>query len=550
VLLIALIGQAAVAPSSAQAYIGESAVETVPGGAPGDTVTTPARTVITNPTFLESEPALASAAGDGETLLEAEAAAGLLPEMAAVLPWVAGAAIGAAVVCNLEIFGSCLEFFGSGTDPSKTPKITWTLSPSGTEFELKTYGGTGSYYVGPGTYYANPGAYREGWEEACGKGTGGELLPSPTEASSLFFFSAKVNCPPEKAEKSRIPLRSGNTSRAVRTTTAKTATYSGAGYCAVGVTCAAKSPTNWAERFAQCLHGVGSQKCGLTESQAERLGQQIASEIPGSGVDSPYRTYVNVPECSGEVWIGCKEALEELQLVPVRHSIDWSDVTTDLPSEVLEMDPVPSTHVATKTKVIVTTNPDVTGMPLVIPEPGPHETYAEYIARLAPGLNPERLYAPEWMVNPSHGPDGVLGVSPDAGTDLNPKTEHTVKVETNPHELPASGAAGGPGGCGTGSLPAIDLSPLNKPLGSRFPFGVFGFFVGWIGEWEVSGVPSFTFTLIPAGTFGSDGLQIPVNLEFMQPMVEPLRLVFLFASFVGLLWFLGTAFLRLNGDSS
>ena len=56
--------------------------------------------------------------------------------------------------------------------------------------------------------------------------------------------------------------------------------------------------------------------------------------------------------------------------------------------------------------------------------------------------------------------------------------------------------------------------------------------------------------MIPEGSFGSDGVPLTISLAFLEDWAEPIRLVFLFASFVGLLWFMGTAFLKLNGDAS
>jgi hypothetical protein len=307
--------------------------------------------------------------------------------------------------------------------------------------------------------------------------------------------------------------------------------------------CKSKPSSTWAANFAQeCLHGASAQ-CGLSEAEKARLGQHIASEIGGSNVHSPYRTYVTVPNCDGLVYATCAKQLEEAGLEPHREDLNWSKVETLKPNEVQELVPAKSSEVVKGTGVKVITNPQEADMPVVIPRPEREETYTHYIGRLSPALSPERVIVADPNVNATAGPAGVLSTQPAAGTQLNPHTQHAVEVQTNPDTLPSGAVGGGVGSCNA-SVGSINWSPLNQPLGSKFPFGIFGFFVGWIGGWGIgSATPEWAVHL-------THSLVLHINLAVMAPVVEVVRVAILFASFVGLLWFLGTAAAKLQGDSS
>ena len=303
-----------------------------------------------------------------------------------------------------------------------------------------------------------------------------------------------------------------------------------------------EAPENWSEEAAARLEGHEG-------DAAARVGEKIASEIEGSGVSDPYATYVSVPSCSGEAWIECKADLEELELVPERSELSWETADVELePDAVTELAPAPATEVETGSKVVVTTNPPEEGMPLLIPDPEAGETYDHYIERLAPGLEPSRQNVSDANADPSAGADAVLETDPSAGSRL-PPSGGDVDVYTNP---PYLAPGGGGGGC-EASIGAVDFSPLNQPVGTRFPFGVIAFFVGWIEEWSGEGFedPSFTFTVIPEGLFGAESAaEVTLDLETVEPAMELIRVAFLLVSFVGLLWFLGTAAMKVQGDAS
>jgi hypothetical protein len=534
------------APSKAHAYLGESYVETAPGGGVGDELTGPAKSILERPTFLPQE--AAGAATSGGTAEESAAAAvfegaGVLPMLGSALAFGAGAGIGT-LICNeiLELEG-CWSLSAPEADPEVGGSYVFKQLPGkitfgefstgvvpGYEWYLSVSGQQIGTWTAPKGECGNSSTF-SGWDSLIG------ATPSSHECAKATFgeFAA------ERYSMHNRALRGLSKAEALGSGYSKA---SGSIYCPAesSTTCATKPPSNWAERFARGLHNGSAE---VSESVRDHVGESVAAEVPGSGVKSPYKTYVKVPECSGEAWVGCEAKLEELHLVPERQEVNWSEVETTTPGQVLELAPVPKTEVATKTKVIVKTNPDEVGMPLVVPHPNEPQTYAEYIAKLAPHLKPHRVTVTEADQRSGAGPDGVLAVSPEAGTRLNPNVDHEVAVTTNPASTPF--VAGG--GC-EASVGAINWSPLNQPLGSRFPFGVVAFFVGWVGEWEASGAPHWDFRIIPSGLFGSKGLTMHVNLESMLTVAEAIRVAFLFASFVGLLWFLGTAAMKIQGDNS
>ncbi len=176
---------------------------------------------------------------------------------------------------------------------------------------------------------------------------------------------------------------------------------------------------------------------------------------------------------------------------------------------------------------------------VTVPSPAVGETYAVYIARLeALELIGSAQVLAESAIDTSKGPEEVTSTSPAAGTQVAPGS--TVAVRYNPATAPAASALAD---CDA-TIDSVDLSPLNAPVGEKFPFGIFVFFVDWVGSWTTSvSAPEFDFPL--AGS-----LVLHVDFGVMAPLMGPVRLAIIFASFVGLLWFLGTAALRLNGDGS
>jgi len=179
---------------------------------------------------------------------------------------------------------------------------------------------------------------------------------------------------------------------------------------------------------------------------------------------------------------------------------------------------------------------------ITVPSPAVGETYLVYIDRLTElGLIGQAQELTETAIDTSKGPLEVTSTNPAVGTQVAPDTP--IKVRYNPANAPEAGGGPAPSDC-EANVDAVDLAPLSVPAGEKFPFGIFVFFVDWVGTWSTTVVaPVFHFPL--AGS-----LVIHVDLAVMEPLMGPVRLAIIFASFVGLLWFLGTAALKLQGDNS
>jgi hypothetical protein len=180
-------------------------------------------------------------------------------------------------------------------------------------------------------------------------------------------------------------------------------------------------------------------------------------------------------------------------------------------------------------------------MPLVIPQPESGETYAHYAARLNPGLSPERHDLDAAFIDPSVGPNGVVEVSPEPATRLDPATEHTVKVTANPADAPLPAAGWVPP-----TIPAIDMSPLSgfSPCGV-FPFGLFC----WVGEafaqFNTTGTcPHFS---APVADTGSD-FAVTLCGETAETIMGYLRPAILLAFTVGLGFLFARGTKAIGGD--
>jgi hypothetical protein len=535
-----------VAASPAQAYLGETYVETSPGGGAGDTLTGPAKTILANPTFLPNEVNAAQTAG-GTTLAEdtvtlAEGS-GIFPEVGLALgAFGLGAGIGS-VICNeiLELEG-CWGFSSNGTDPAVAGPPEWKYFKDPPE-------GCLTYTVCAGAphytwwYHSTTSAPYRG--VYVGKGG----LPNPCEgASSLpaaadgyFSIGTEVTwlCEVKGVHKfgyQTLPQASkltgtnfnGYTKAGAAATGLKT--YTGTGYCptASPTTCLNHPPSNWGERFARGLHNTES---GASSEAKADLGQAIAHAISPSTVKNPYGTYVNVPDCDGLVYATCAKELEEAGLEPHREDLDWSEVTTTTPDEVTELQPAKSTEVEKGTGVKVITNPDEEGMPVVIPDVEPDETYSHYAARLNPALSPHRVNVGEAFTDAELGPSAVLRVAPSTGTKVDPHASTEVEVQTNPETAPDAGP--GTSAWTAPSIPSIDLSPLAAvSIGcSSFPFGVFC----WIGDgltsWGSSGTcPSFGIP-IHDSELAVDFCQFEPAMEIIRPVLVVLACFTLAAMF-------------------
>jgi hypothetical protein len=523
------LGGLGVAASTAGAFFGESVVLN-----PAKTdLTGPAKTILEKPTFLPD--ALGEASALGGVTEESAAASvfetgSLLPVLSSVVAFGAGTVIGSEI-CNVIGIEGCWYFHSDGADPVPgVPVYSW--SPEGKTSWL------------PYSWRWSRG--KSGYETLFGLGAAcGNSLPGGVTKVRGPLGEPYENCAKPKAEKVAQDAelyREGMANRSLE----YHATDSGG----IGNYAYSPSKSSVTEGIAGVLKSPGSFGTGGAESAAvERVGQHIASQIPGSGVKDPYPHKVSVPSCSGEAWIECKEDLEELDLKPERKELDWSDARLDLaPDEVVELSPAPGTKISvpTETKTIVTTNPEEAGMPLVVPDLVDGETYADYITKLAPGLNPERHNVGEAFTDPHVGPNAVLRTHPDPGTRLDPSTEHDVDIETNPPDAPpAAGAWTAP------AIPALDLSPLSGvSIGcNSFPFGVFCWVAAGLANWGSEGeCPSFE---VP---FTSEIRGSTADLTFdtctFEPAMDIIRPMLVILSFFGVAWLLSASAMGLGGGAS
>lgn len=570
-VLAAMLLAAAGTPEPADAFIGESLVI----NPVTKDLTEAAKTIITKPTFIaENVGEAAAAAGE----IEAGGAAAVFEGSAipalgtGLLGLGAGVGIGSLVCHHVGIEG-CL-FFESDGPQASTEYLTGTIGAKGEWVFIGTpltylkewydFGKTANpdykygfwYRFSTGTEnYAPPNivGHDSGWEKAgCGKN-----YNAPPDVS-VWIPSALGGTCLSKAYFGSGAFKSTMRGRKLRhVTTAEAEALKGEGRV---------SKESSFEPSSEVTKKIAAAIEGQSGNAPAAVGEKIASQIPGSGVENPYAK-ITVPSCDGLSATDCIALLESVGLTPSVAYLDWGtavipDVNLEEPilsleaqaEKVQSVSPKTGVKVVKGSKVEVVANPDIEGMPLIVPsDPAPGETVEEYTEkRLEP-------MAPVWTVNeetltdatldPGYDPSTVVRPLPKPGTRMDPAAEPEIDVKVNPPTAPVVG--GGGGDCG-GTIGAVDWSPLNQPVGSKFPFGVFGFFVGWIGGWEAGdgAPPDWTVTFLPEGVFGSKGLETQIDLAFMAPVVGPARLLFLFASFVGLLWFLGTAAAKLQGDGS
>lgn len=263
---------------------------------------------------------------------------------------------------------------------------------------------------------------------------------------------------------------------------------------------------------------------------------------PQHATEDPTIQFATVPSCSGESWSSCGAVLDQAGYAS-RHRVVASTEGADLTKPagaVLDISPAPGSRVDVQTDLAVTTNPDV--MPLVIPAPGSAETYDAYAARLqALGLLGQRVDLSESALDPDRGPNMAVRTSPAVGTRATPNT--TVKVYTNPDS--ASSPASGPGSWTAPAIPAVNLAPLNVPIGQRFPFGVPDWILGALGGWDGGGnCPGFSWP------FHDQGTDLDVDFCDLEPAMQIVRPVILILSFLTLAWLFMGASLGFGGDGT
>jgi hypothetical protein len=515
-------------PVGAGAFVGESAVLN-----PAKTdLTGPAKTILTKPTFL---PAAVEGAAAGGGVAEATASAsvfqagGLLPVLSSVLAFGAGTVIGSEICGVLGIEG-CWYFHSDGADPADGVESYFWQATNGSSWM-------------PFSWTWSRG--KSGYETLFGiaAGCANKLPGGITKVRGPFgppYNDCTKPTPLKVAEDAEL-WRHGMANRSLD-------------YHATddpGIPNYPWSPSESAVSagMAGVLKAPGSFGGGGYETaEIERVGQHIASQIPGSGISDPYPHEVTVPSCSGEAWIGCKEQLEELELKPERKELDWSDAHLDLaPDEVVELDPAPGTKITvpTETKTIVTTNPDEAGMPVVVPAPLEGETYDDYIARLAPQLKPSRVTVSPEFTDPTTGPDGVIRTVPKSGTRANPETETEIDVQTNPSDAPTP--SGTP--WSAPAIPAIDLSPLaGVGIGCNdFPFGIFCWIGAGLTAWGPGGeCPTVG---VPFGSSVGIDDELAFDLCQFEPAMEVVRPVLILLSAFCLAYLFAAAAMGFGGST-
>lgn len=221
----------------------------------------------------------------------------------------------------------------------------------------------------------------------------------------------------------------------------------------------------------------------------------------------------------------------------------------------------------------VTLNDNPDPLPLLLPAPELNETYDHYLARLrAIGWVGTATVAVLDTADPAVGPDAVstVQVPRPAGSatpvrTLSPATWPTplprvkpddpITFKKNPTtsepvpEPPGGTPAAPPGGCGGYLTASFNLTPLTQlDVGTRFPFGVFGYLYGIVEMFNVDPVtPSFDFQFDHIG--GNPGTpETPVpggghyehDLSVFDPYMATIRLLLAFMVWVGGLWWLAT----------
>lgn len=192
-----------------------------------------------------------------------------------------------------------------------------------------------------------------------------------------------------------------------------------------------------------------------------------------------------VPSCAGDLWSACQAKIIAEGLAASRLVLSFSAADLDKPAAaVITLDPPAPTTVEKPATVTVTTNPDAQTMPVRVPGPLQHETYAQYLARLQAAGHTgtaTRLDLTDATLDPARGPSEVVSTSPAAGTRIAP--DSAVTVRANPETAPE---VAGSGGTGNPSTHAINLAPLNVAgLCSNFPFGVPCWLYDVMSSWVV-----------------------------------------------------------------
>lgn len=163
----------------------------------------------------------------------------------------------------------------------------------------------------------------------------------------------------------------------------------------------------------------------------------------------------------------------------------------------------------------------------LLPAPEPDETAEEYNTRIKSDgfTNTEVRVRPEIDINPDVGPDGVAGVAPDPGSKYKPDTH--VDVEANPSDAPEPESKGSaPAGP---DVPGVELPSVPTPC-DVFPFGAPCWLLNQLTPLATTAAaPHFSLKTPFHGTLG-------VNLAPYEGIMEIVRPVLIFVSFIALVW--------------
>jgi PASTA domain len=285
----------------------------------------------------------------------------------------------------------------------------------------------------------------------------------------------------------------------------------------------------------------------------------FTAATPVDDANSPVQGAAPVPNCRGLTQAACVSAYQTAgftgSVIPAVLAPADADLT--LPADrIVSQSLVAGASVALATSLSIAVNPSAANMPVLVPAPQSHETYAHYIARLQDaGLLGQVNYLPDSSPDLAYGPDEVVRTNPRPGTRAVPGTQ--VSVITNPHSAPDAGTAPAPGGGGSGvndtpdpnrpapgpdgrcgpAVPGLNLGPLfSIPLGSAFPFGVFGWLAGTLGGWGGGGIaPKFTVPM-PGSIH-----DLVIDLAVGEPVMGYVRPTILVISVLGLMWLLASS---------
>jgi hypothetical protein len=510
---------------SADAFVGESLVISPGGGG----LTEAAKTIITNPTFIPENVGEAGAAGGAG---EASGAAGVF-ETAGALPALGGSllafGVGAGIgteICHVLGISGCWDFSsGSSADPSVgTGSWVFKTTPFGGGPAYNWYWASSGTSVSPQPFYGQPAT------------PSGLSCAGPAPGGVSFFLSAskvgELKCELEKVVYEPLRYYAIRYSMQNRTLSynstddPSTPDYEPGGkpYTA---------PSNWPGNLAKAMQGHSG-------DSAAKVGERIANAIKPSEVPDPYAT-TKVPNCTGLLWLPCKKELEELELKPGRSELVWEKALLTKPADAVVEVKGAGSKVVPGSKVTVITNPNEAGMPLVIPAPESGETYSHYASRLNPGLEAERHDLEASFVEPALGPNAVVAVSPEVGTRLDPATKHTVRVSTNPGDVPAAGLPWSPP-----SIPSIDIGPISgipSPC-TVFPFGLLCWMGEAFGQFETAGV--CPHAEVPV--WGKTNFDLTLCGETSDQVMSVVRPIVLVMWIIGLGFLFAKATKALGGD--